>query len=54
MSGQDDLSPLEASTGEEQPLPHDPPPPPGWEDPIESAEILEDPSTAFGGDTDQP
>ena len=38
---------VDADTGEEpseasvdEPLPRDPPPPPGWEDPLEGSEIL--------------
>lgn len=48
VTGHDDLSPLEASAGKEPPLPHDPPPPPGWKDPIEGVEVLESPSAALG------
>lgn len=48
MTAHDDLSPLEATAGEDPPLPHDPPPPPGWEDPIEGVHVLDDPASVLG------
>lgn len=47
MTDHDDLASLEATTGEEPPLPHDPPPPPGWEDPLEAIDVLDDPSASL-------
>ena len=51
MTRRDEPSPLEATSGEEPPLPHDPPPPPGWEDPIEGVDVLDDLSWNPGDDT---